>query len=403
VYVTGTGLFLFGVMSSSWRAVHALRVPLVPPLALAEVLAGTGWGWVGPGLLSFVSLAGAVGLSAVLLAWARWLFLRNFEARLLLASKPPVIGDLLKDVGVFRPPMEPEEDPFVWQEKLPQANVPWFSAVLCIVAFFWLVLVGFQTGNALRQTFPLSAFLAVALVSVLAPAIYGAAFFAREKAGRTAQALLLTGNPPERILRSKANALYWLLRFPLVIVGVSVCLMVLAFARLDLFANGELLLWLLLLAELLLLGPALAGLAGMVFGVVAASPVRALGALLASLLWCFLGIEAVAFFGSGGLLGVPYALGALAAVWLVAVRARRPETWSSWHFSALLGLTLWALWGYTFFLRSVASLRGAPLAALLVLGGNVLAFGAAAVWWRLALRSFDVGLAGEAGEGVRTG
>jgi len=263
--------------------------------------------------------------------------------------------------------------------------------------------VGFQTGNELRETFPLSAFLAVGLVSALAPAVYGAAFFAREKAGRTAQALLLTGSSPERVLCAKVKALYWLLRWPLIIVGATVLLMLFIFVRLYLFANGELVLWLFLLLETLLLGPALAGFAGMVFGVVAGSPVRALGALLASLLWCFLGIEAVAFSGRAAVLGAPYVLWALAALWLVVVRARRPETWNSWHLSGLLGLGLWGLWSYAFFLREVVAIKGTLLAALFVVGANVLTLGASAVWWRLAHRSFDVGLAGEPGERLRVG
>ena len=42
--------------------------------------------------------------------------------------------------------------------------------------------------------------------------------FTREKAGRTAPALLLTGISPESFLRAKVRAVYWVMTWPLLIL-----------------------------------------------------------------------------------------------------------------------------------------------------------------------------------------
>jgi len=380
-----------------WSATPLLAV-LLPPLALHHVLTVTGVGPLTPGRLSLVNFCVAAAMASGFFVRALASFRSSFEQRLTMPRKPEIPADLLKDVGVKRPPLGSHEDPLVWQEKLPRENVPWFAAVTLIVSYpllmFGWVFYAVERGTRFR----LGVFPAAALVAVLAPALYGAMIFAREKAGRTAPALLLTGCPPGRFLWAKVKAVYWLMCWPLLILaGLCGLGAFIAWWGERPWRAGDVLL-LLLLWELALVGPALSSVAGMVFGLAAGSPTRALLAVLAGPVLCVLIARAGFVLAEGTQPWLAPVLVAVPGVWLAARMVRRPTGVRPWQLSLFLGLNLWLMWGFAVLLSEVWGLEGVWLGLFMVVGGNLLAGALGLLWWRLAVRVFERGMSAEVAE-----
>jgi hypothetical protein len=149
----------------------------------------------------------------------------------------------------------------------------------------------------------------------------------------------------------------------------------------------------------LLLGPGLAALVGMVFGVVSNSSQQATRALFLTVVWFYVLAAATlpARFLARGL-GVAWFVG-LEVIVVVAVLAailRWTRRWTPWKMSLLLALSYSAFSGGVTFV--VVLLGGMEFdgGAFALLSTLFLIGGLSWFWWRLGLHVFEEGMAREA-------
>jgi len=395
---------------------HPVLEGLIPPRALYLVLSAsppTGWSVGGFAALSLALMAG-VSLGALFLAPAAFRLTltrvvsgevrRGWRARLRRLFRGR------------RPKMKPREDPFVWQEKGGATRLV-RSGVWLLYGVLALFFAGggsyYQDFDFLKEEgFYLTLLFAGLVGIILCAAAYAAAVFAREKSQRTVEALLLTGHRPARYYWAKLRALYWALRYSLLIVGLVILFWFAGayFLWESYYMRGggygyvgrsaEEVVVLVGLLELLLVGPALAAVIGLAFSALSRTPQRSAGAivmggLLAIGLGFLLSAVSNAFFGwdwdPGDWL--------VSLIIVVAVFFALNRTWTPFRLSLLLGLHLLLFVSGEFavgeFMNGLGSLGDAWQIGVFILGTNVVVGTLVLLWLLLGLRTFDAGLAGE--------
>ena len=380
-----------------WKG-HPYLNAAISPVALGVVLyGGMPGGGMSAGTFALWSLGIHVGLSAVFLGLTPWLFSRTF-ARHIGSSRPPGIWLRLKRVTRGRrKAMKPAEDPFTWQEKGPPARL-----LRCGLWVVYGITAIFTVGYAYEfnrgrfdfvddEGFLMSMAIIGIVTLVLQTCLYGASVFSREKARRTAQALLLTGASPARFFWSKVKAVYRALRYSLAAVFI-VSVFALAAIGVELDDIDEVT-GSALMMEALFLGPLVGAIIGMTFSVHAKTPSNAVLAFFGSGVWMIIlgwltSIFALFLWDSspGGFL----IIGLVATGALLAASWRR---WSPWRLGCLLACSAYVFGtGLATIVDSLDYLFEFPG---VFLAGNLIAWALVGLWLRIGLGTFNVGLAGE--------
>jgi len=242
------------------------------------------------------------------------------------------------------------------------------------------------------------------LVLVAGPVFHTTRVFAREKAGRTAPLLLLTGADPRAVLSAKVRSVYRALRFAFLPVGATGIVLFLALFGAREGRDRWFVLVFLLGAEAVLFGSALGALLGLVAGLVSRSPTHAWLGLLSAAPSCFLLGPVLAVMGvMASLICPPVALvpflGAVMALWLATDR----ERWSPWRLGILLALNvltvgvcfLLSSWAYRWFTYTMGASSSLCWILFALVGVNATVAASAFLWWRLGLRVFEAGLVRE--------
>ncbi|MFH0964274.1 MAG: hypothetical protein V2A58_09710 [Planctomycetota bacterium] len=377
---------------------HPVLDAAISPVALTMVLQGATPSSMSTGAFALLSFGIHVGAGALLLAASPWLFARTFARH--IGSVRPLSGllRLKRFLRGRRRPLKPNEDPFSWQEKGPPTRVLRFGlwVVYAVAALFS---VGYAIEfNRSRFDFldeeeflMMMAVVGIAML-ILESYLYSASVFSREKARRTAQSLLLTGTPPRRFLWAKIKALYRALRFSFAaVLLLSVFALIAVGVDLD---DLDECVGAAFMMETLLLGPLVAAIIGMTFSIHAKTPSHAVLSLFASGIWMIV-FGWVSAMGASILRSaskpVVFLLAGLLATGALLLASRR--RWSAWRLSCLLACS-----AYVFGLALAAAdyLLHYDMEALgMFIVGNVMAWALVALWLRIALRTFDDGLAGE--------
>jgi len=293
-----------------------------------------------------------------------------------------------------------EADPFAWQEKgaptTAERWAPWliYGITLAIVLATSFAYHPRRTFDAFDEDeFYFFLFAEGLAVIGLVSLFYGTCVFAREKGRRRSSALLLTGHDGWRFYRSKIAALYWALRYPLVTVALflGVAQLLNGFRH---FGKREMAIFVFLIGQAIVFGPALCCVIGMAFSLAARNAMRACLGILGAVGWGFL-------IGWGLILleqmthdlddlsfGVAVAFLIVSSVLTRAIRRWRP-----WKMALILALD--------FFTVVMALVACDEFASWRAQQNAMVAVGCAGTWllclrwlW-VGLRLFDRGMAGE--------
>jgi hypothetical protein len=398
---------------------HPLLEAAIPPRALWLVLearAPTGWS---VGQFALLSVAILVGASACLLAVSPALYDHTFARRVGTPERKTLGERVRRRFRGRRPAMKPEENAFFWQEKGPATRVLSWSVlfVFGVVGGVYGILAVFV--SAVRRDLTLGglgelctpAVVVGVGVMLFGSALYGARVFSREKSQHTAAALLLTGRPPETFFCAKIKALYWAHRYSFVALGLVLATLLFLPQRPPGYpppgySRNEYAFFLLACVLLLLFGPGLSALVGMVFGVVSKSPQEAARALFLSLLWFQLASVAmllVQLLNSllGSIAAVAFSLAAVVGV--LAELLKWTRRWTPWRMSLILALCFAAFSAGVVFVAALFDELGRVgwVFALPVAFGLVAGF--AHLWWRLGMHVFEEEMAREAAATSRPG
>ena len=337
--------------------------------------------------------SGAVSLAAILPA--PWLFGRAFN-RHVTGRRPFRLGRIFRGAeGRKKRAFWYGAHPFFWQEAGAATAIvrraPW--AVYAVTGLFLTAQAVVDPNPRRDEAYVLGILVLEGLIiHIAAAAVYGAAVFAREKSRRTAEALLLTGHRPLRFFVAKVLAVYWALRYAL----LTAAMMGFILASIESMEKMEAL----LIAELLLLGPAAGVVIGMTFSVLARSPGRAVLAMLATVVWLFVLVWLLALCTDH--LGIAddepeiWLVGSLAVTGgLVLVMPQ----WTAWRLSVLLAfLAFTAMLGMATVIVAVQEKvygTGYDTNEMIMLAAcSGIAWVWLAVWGLIGLRVFDAGIAG---------
>jgi hypothetical protein len=388
---------------------HPLLEAAIPPRALSLVLqAGAPAGW-GVGQFALLSLGVLVGASAFLLALAPALYDRTF-ARLIGTPERKTLGERLRRrLGARRPAMKPEENPFFWQERGPATRVLSWSVLVVfgvLVVFYGLLAVFVATVRrdltlgGLRELC-LPALNLGLLVVLFGSVFYGARVFSREKSQHTATALVLTGRSPREFFWAKIRALYWAHRYSFVILVLVLLAWGCALLRASNgLRNGHVAFA--AAVSVLLFGPGVSALVGMVFGVVSNSPQQATRWLFLSLVLLqvlspvvFLALE----IGSNVPLG--FALIVAVIVGVLAAFLKLTRRWTPWRMSLMLASWFAVSYAEIALITFLLHGKGAGGAVLVVLSAFLLVAGFTYFWWRLGMHVFEEGMSRESASSSR--
>ena len=202
-------LVLAGVLV--WPS-HPVIVAGIPPWALAYVIEGTAPGGMSATRFAVLAVIEPLAVSAILLGLLPVLFRRTFRRFL--------EGDRFRGPRLVlwrkgrRQPLRLEEDPFAWQEKGASTRAVRWGAWWTVAGFGVAGVVAWCLGEGF---FAIPDFYGGMLTGTVvamtaATAFWGTGVFVREKVGRTAEALILTGRTGASILYAKVRALVWGLR-----------------------------------------------------------------------------------------------------------------------------------------------------------------------------------------------
>jgi len=385
---------------------HPALEALIPPRALYLVLYGIpprGWSTGQFAVLSTGLMSAVSGLALLLAPLA---FSATFARSMRGERRTGVRAMLHRWARGRRPKMKPRHDPFVWQEKGAATRLPrwtlWVvygvTGMIFLGGGLYYNDFGFLDDDIFYATLVIEGLIVV----TLSAGLYGATVFAREKSKRTAHALLLTGHPPWRFFWAKVRATYWALRYSFAAVVIFGLVWTYKWVHSDYGGYSdanEMAATVLGGLEILLLGPAIAVVVGMVFSSAARTVQQAMfSALLAGLL-------AIAF---GFVLGTVWDIVAsgywhpgqwlLPLVIVTAAFLAANRTWGPFRLSVLLALCLLVFFSAGVALEEMDYFSGYyPGSALFwwVVCMDVVVGVLAAVWLVLGLRIFDAGLAGE--------
>ena len=376
------------------------------PRALHVVLSATGSGSLGPGAFALLTFGLWTGMSAIVLVVGLRGFGRSLETR--LTGAPAQARTWFSGryrggkKGVPRPPLEPDMDPFFWQElgqetKALGWSVYWLyggiTAVFVVISAVFNEWMFFTEG----LFFYILAFFGL-MVVVASPGSYATKIFAREKARHTAHALLLTGSPPDAIFRAKIRAMYWVLRysFPPVLVAVLLLLLYLAVTAPSWLSASVAVAMSVLAIELVFFGPGLAALIGMVFGMLA-GPEQKAG------LWIMLPLIVLMYCAT--LFGVltqffrillPLGLFALVASVVVARSRLRGRTGGRpWHAALLLTVQSLGIVGTVLGMGGLLGFSSGWFALVCLVVVNALVAVYAWTWWHVGVSMFEAAMAQE--------
>jgi hypothetical protein len=296
--------------------------------------------------------------------------------------------------------MKPEENPFFWQEKGPATRLLSWGVPL-VIGFYGVVTVisaisqgeySFLGERAIRA---LGVLIGLGVL-VLGSTFFGAQVFAREKSQHTATALLLTGRAPQEVFWAKIRAAYWAHRYSF----VALILLLGAWALppwgpSSYTENGQLV-FAAACVGVLLFGPGVSAVVGMVFGVVLSSPQQVLVALFLPLVVLQVLGPFIAFAvltPSDSPLGFAVIIGVILI--LLAGFMRWKRRCSVWTISLMLAFWLAAFSVEIPLIASLLHGKGAGGAVLVVLSVFLLGAGFAYFWWRLGVSAFGEGMARE--------
>ena len=372
-----------------------LFIAAVPPWAFHYVMAGTTPAKaLSPGQFALMAIVIPLALGAYALAAAPFLFRRACDKAFSGGSNSDTRRR--RAARRRRPPLRPAENPFAWQEKGERTRVLswglWITYAVAVVLVTVICAIS-RDWQVWREPMAYgAAAMGGALAMTLMGLSYGADVFAREKARRTAQALVLTGNPPAVFYKGKLRALVRAFRFsylgivfPLVIPLFLGAHIRAAYVQLGLAA--------LVVAAL---GPPLAALTAMVFSAAAHSPRQVVLAIVLTPL-----IAALTVTILFPCFVVPYMLFA-AALGGVLLMIFLVHKWTVWRVGLMFTLTLFALIGAVTTILWMTLFAGALFTdatgpeyaqALWVLGAFTL--GAAGLiaytvfWYKFGARIFD--------------
>lgn len=199
-------------------------IALVPPWAFYFVLTGTAPGGLSPPHFATLAIAAPLAAAAMCLGLSplalRRALVRTSESLTKVSSKD--------DRRRPRPALEPEGDPFLWQENAPSRRRLRLTTqgllTLHLILFFlsWVdwAATGQFTGGMATLWRAVAPFIAVA--QSLAIALLAGRTLVDEKRHGCAGLLVLTGNSPARIVRGKLRAMLRVFRLPFLLSGLTI-------------------------------------------------------------------------------------------------------------------------------------------------------------------------------------
>ena len=368
-------------------------IAAVPPWAMAYVLSATapaGCTPAGFALLAVV-LPLAFGLAAPVAA--PFLF-RRASNRVHGRT-----GALTPRKRKVRPPLGPDEDPIAWQERgRHPRTLMWVWCACYALAMLTLVLLA--TADPAFSPFEQpEVFSGLALLgaSLLTLNVIsgGTGVFAREKHGRTAPFLVLTGRSPNWFYKTKLRVLARATK-PFLILVAAAFIPAIALAVAIEPVSTETVFGLVCMVGIGLLVPVCMTPTAIVFGVAARSPEQARGVMLVSPV---LGAFGSLFFFPC-LFMLPM-LGAAVAACIIFVAVNKK--WTAWRVGIVFVLTLLVFLAFTGAVGMISAMIGATtehLTPFLALWGMVVAAsGLGALWclfwWRFGLHIFEGCMSGE--------
>lgn len=314
--------------TTAWPG-HPLLVAAVPYWSFVYVSGGAGPAGLTLGEFLPVALGVPAGVAALAILLAPLVFSRSFSRYLgarggrgwqALVPARWRLGQ--------RPPIRPGEDPFFWQERgLPTRALRWglwmmFAVVVLVLGV--IAAAGYDLSPVLDPASLLVlAWIGVAVMTMLS-AMYGATVFAREKARRSSQALILTGHPPLDIYLSKLRSVYSALRYSY----AAIAALVLAYAVLTEQPSVPAFATIGLVAPV---APLVATLVGLAFSAAARSPSQAAGGMVLAVAWAVLASVTIMMCSPVALVGA--AVGLILMCTLVKV-------WTVWRLSFLAAFTI---------------------------------------------------------------
>jgi ABC-type transport system involved in multi-copper enzyme maturation permease subunit len=357
---------------------HPLLVAAVPWWAFYHVSNWTAPRSMSPDHFALLAVGETLGVAVLAFLISPVLFRVSFARHITGARR----RNIFKRRHSRRPPLRPFEDPLMWQERGGASQILryGFWAPLAAAGLVTLIVAVYLKDMSIFSNSQYYLFVAMAAAAVLPllSLFYSIRVFAREKEGRTAEALVLTGNAPGAFYLAKLQVI--LRGLIPSFVGI-VCLVGLYF-YFGGYSNGANSLWLLLIIPVGLFGPVCAGIVGLSFSAAARSPRQAWVALMV-----------LPFFASFlGCLAFPVILIAV----IVFLTRKSARTWGVWQLSFLLYATQMGVFFLLSFLMFIPGLVISFVEvgeiwwfAFWVLAVLFVAVAANVFWFILSLRIFE--------------
>jgi len=320
-------------------------VAAVPLWSFHHVMSGSSPGTLSPNTFAMLATAMPLGIGLLALVTSFWLFRKNYH-------RQTGGGKAKKRRRIWlrssRSPMKSSENPFYWQE-MGHSTIAlrwgaWIVFGIVSVTISMVVMLG---GVPLDDAFSDVLFLVIAIAGAawvtLASGLYSVSVFAREKAGKTAAALVLTGCDARTVYKGKIRAIYVSLRYSFLLVLIAT----IAYTFVSRGSMAERMSIVIAILTYAAVGPAVAALVGMVFSASARSPGGALAGIILSPLFSWaisavLSLPALFFGGmlmalTGGVFtSIVMLVTAAIVIWIFL---RCGKTWPVWRLSLFLAMT----------------------------------------------------------------
>ena len=358
-----------------WDRVPALAA-LVPFWSFSFCLSGTAPGGMSPADFAALAIAVPLGIGMLAVGATPAVFRASFMRHIGAAGSARQ-GWFARPT-VRRPRMKANEHPFAWQERgrgtrLMRWSVPlaYACVTLCAVIMSFL-----KRGPGLRLVEDIQFYIVLLSIGLGVMAVQSVFFcaqvFAREKLGRTAQALVLTGVPSRTFLREKIRAMVLAQRGALAATAAVLVAGFVVTGLVERWRLGGSEYWIVAViavcAPVLILGSCIPV---MVLSAAARTPAQTIGALLLSLL-----------LQAGSCLTL--VIGGI----ILTVGAAQKQPWTVWRLAVLLAITSIGL--------------RFPLTPLVFLGGPVTAAASVVLvglhgflWYHLGVVFFEKCMAGD--------